>query len=691
MDEFNGDSSGHSVVNGWAKSGSTRSNGLNGTEGGSVETTGTASNGPNLNRLEDNDRVIPELSSAEKSSSSNGSASIPKDVVSTNGGTKTVPSASACTQSDEDSEDDYCVYTYKGGSREIQQLADLPSSFYQFDSSDNQSDDLASHSGELGGCLNAGNFRDQLRFSDGSRRLHNASGSFANVPNGLANPAPNVFSPDMDFLEMDFDPSGYTDPDGNDYISPDDDEVPNLVTENRDIDRKVTPDAKRLENSHPQSAVHEVPSTSTCCRSTPAASSVLTNLNSHAVEPGGSSSTRTPIEIRKSDVNNCDSMRTLQLDQIGSSNLPLVGNTVTASMTSGDNVVTLSQRENHLSLRLVKSNTLPQLANKPSDALISDGNSFRSSERSSTLFSSEPVFHDSSDKHCSYRARIDASEETTEDSVELKVGRIMIWDDAQAKEMAVNQIGTSACGATALLNVLRALKMDASPDFVNACVGTRLRAEAADLPQYLFSRSNAGATHLDLISGIRRASNNLVFARFFQIKKNISFSAFNKWILNWICKGAIPVVTRNLQVGSFASPQDVPDSWHHQMVFGVSPEGLYLINPIECVPEATLLPQVTSDSVLLVRRHDIISRKGPTTDLRQLARHTDPRWNEINVLGQVANILLEEIPYFSENTAARRVRSSHIKIPAQYKAGVTLFILRTSPACHHLENASEPS
>lgn len=43
-----------------------------------------------------------------------------------------------------------------------------------------------------------------------------------------------------------------------------------------------------------------------------------------------------------------------------------------------------------------------------------------------------------------------------------------------------------------------------TPEFVNNCVGTRLRAEEADLPEYLLSRSCAGATEQDLIAGIHR-------------------------------------------------------------------------------------------------------------------------------------------------------------------------------------------
>jgi hypothetical protein len=79
---------------------------------------------------------------------------------------------------------------------------------------------------------------------------------------------------------------------------------------------------------------------------------------------------------------------------------------------------------------------------------------------------------------------------------------------------------------------------------------------------------------------------------------------------------------------------EIPDAWHHQMVHGVSPVGVYMTNPAECASFQELLPQLTTPSVLLVRRYDITSRNTPKTDLRRLARNPDSRWNEYNVLGE---------------------------------------------------------
>ena len=66
---------------------------------------------------------------------------------------------------------------------------------------------------------------------------------------------------------------------------------------------------------------------------------------------------------------------------------------------------------------------------------------------------------------------------------------------------------------------------------------------------------------------------------------------------------------------------------------GVLLSGLYLTNPLEIVPEEVVLEQLVSNSVLLVRRQDIVDRHRDTTDLGDFLRHPDTRWRTINVLG----------------------------------------------------------
>ncbi len=68
----------------------------------------------------------------------------------------------------------------------------------------------------------------------------------------------------------------------------------------------------------------------------------------------------------------------------------------------------------------------------------------------------------------------------------------MLWSIQEALERQTLQIGASACGATAVVDVLKALGVDVAPEEANRCVQTRLRRNESPLPDYLLSRSEAG-------------------------------------------------------------------------------------------------------------------------------------------------------------------------------------------------------
>ena len=56
----------------------------------------------------------------------------------------------------------------------------------------------------------------------------------------------------------------------------------------------------------------------------------------------------------------------------------------------------------------------------------------------------------------------------------------------------VKQIGVSACGPTAVLNILRYFDITVPRPMINSAIKANLRQETAPIPQYLFSRSVAG-------------------------------------------------------------------------------------------------------------------------------------------------------------------------------------------------------
>ncbi|CAG5130221.1 unnamed protein product [Candidula unifasciata] len=267
----------------------------------------------------------------------------------------------------------------------------------------------------------------------------------------------------------------------------------------------------------------------------------------------------------------------------------------------------------------------------------------------------------------------------------LKVDRVMIWNEYEAYVMQFKQIAVSACGQTAVLNVLKALKFNFEKSAVCKIIQTSLRKEDASIPEYLFSRAKAGTTAEELLLGVEKLSGGAVGGRFFHFwpPRNVKLL---QWLAYWMKRGAIPIATLNLQQGPHSLWQ-VPDSWHHQMVYGVSHQGLYLTNPLEIVSERSAMKQLCSDSVLMVRRQDIISRFRETTDLSHLLSHADPRWRTMNVLGQVVNVLRE---FNMPSVPGYRLQvTSHITIPASYKAGITLFMPKDKSAWTTLMNAPE--
>lgn len=79
-----------------------------------------------------------------------------------------------------------------------------------------------------------------------------------------------------------------------------------------------------------------------------------------------------------------------------------------------------------------------------------------------------------------------------EEEEELGAKGAMLWSIQEALEKQTLQIGASACGATAVVDVLKALKVDVAPEEADRCVKTCLRRNEAPLPDYLLSRSEAG-------------------------------------------------------------------------------------------------------------------------------------------------------------------------------------------------------
>eukprot|EP00731_Ephydatia_muelleri_P000200 Em0001g200a len=231
-----------------------------------------------------------------------------------------------------------------------------------------------------------------------------------------------------------------------------------------------------------------------------------------------------------------------------------------------------------------------------------------------------------------------------------------IWAPELAVTKEAPQLGPSSCGATAVLNVLLALKWQPLPeeDEVNTAVSVRLRKPHAPLPEYLLSRSVAGTDHCDLINGVTKLTDGGVCGRFFPMHPRKSLGLCG-WIAGWINAGAVPVATLNLQRG-VPGGQVIPDAWHHQMVYGVSEEGVFMTNPLARTSFDVVQQQLCSESLLLVRIADVVARYTDSDDFELLL---GPRWAEMNTVLNIRQAIcaLRDRDYASV--------PSHIAIPAR--------------------------
>jgi hypothetical protein len=92
----------------------------------------------------------------------------------------------------------------------------------------------------------------------------------------------------------------------------------------------------------------------------------------------------------------------------------------------------------------------------------------------------------------------------------------------------------------------------------------------------------------------------------------------------------------------------IPDAWHFQMIYGVENDSIYLTNPLEIKTIESIMNELNSDSILLVRSTDVIKRFNANNnnliDLLLMKNHSAKerkRWFEMNVMGQVISVLRE--------------------------------------------------
>jgi hypothetical protein len=256
--------------------------------------------------------------------------------------------------------------------------------------------------------------------------------------------------------------------------------------------------------------------------------------------------------------------------------------------------------------------------------------------------------------------------------------RAMIWSHKDACRKHV-QHGSSPNNNSfaSICNALTALNINISEQELMRSVKVRIKQDKSDLCDYLLSCSEAGFNHVDLIHEIKHICGDRVVARFFPMHNRLV--NLNEWLADWISRGCVPMVTLNLQKGDLPANYSPSEAWVNRMVWGVSGRDIFLTNPLEVLPDTCLLPQLDSPSEVLVRRDDIIQRFTPSTNLRRIISNRqgfNQKWREMNVLGQVVNMMRENFAALSEDLTDMEHGSSitsHVRIPALYASGVTIF------------------
>ena len=192
--------------------------------------------------------------------------------------------------------------------------------------------------------------------------------------------------------------------------------------------------------------------------------------------------------------------------------------------------------------------------------------------------------------------------------------------------------------------------------------------------------------HHDIIEGVSKLTDGQIVGRFFPFYPSREVDIY-WWLRKWLSLGAVPIATLNLQKLKFDG--GIPDAWHHQMIYGVSEEGAHLLNPLEVMPFELLAKTLCSDSVLLARRQDVLSRFDAHMD--PLCFNDDKRWQDLKVFEQIQKIVKEETLLFlyGKELKHRELLTTHIAIPAVYKSGITLFVRKNSEAHRYLIMAND--
>lgn len=254
----------------------------------------------------------------------------------------------------------------------------------------------------------------------------------------------------------------------------------------------------------------------------------------------------------------------------------------------------------------------------------------------------------------------------------VDVPRSMIWSHRDACRKHVTQLGTHNSSMAAICNALTALNVNISEQDIGRSTKIKVKREKSGLCDYLLSCSESGLNHTDFISEIENVCGDRVVARFFSMHNRV-FN-LNEWLADWISRGCVPVATLNLQKGDVKSTACPSEAWVNRMIWGVSGKDVFLTNPLEVQKDSCVVAQLDCASELLITRDQIVQHFTPNTDLRCIIsnmRGFNNRWKEMNVLGQIVNMLRENTLTLDQDMDATSITNT-VHIPCHFVSGVTI-------------------
>jgi len=225
----------------------------------------------------------------------------------------------------------------------------------------------------------------------------------------------------------------------------------------------------------------------------------------------------------------------------------------------------------------------------------------------------------------------------------------------------VSQIGQSACGPTAVLNILASLDYSPlpKPEELLKMFPARLRDyETKSLSKYLYSRAVAGTIHDEILDATVKISNNTITGKFFIIKQYEDKNKFAKWLEECFKNKIALVFLENLFI-------EGNDAWHHQMAYGIDNDKIFLTNPMNIVPVSQMISYLTTGSWMIIPGQHVIERDIEKEDIEELSKD---KWDCFNVLERAKSIkILKKFTIFNQ------LAYSDLTIPYGGIAGVTAF------------------